>query len=130
MRLLVVDDDVSFTEDLSAVAPADIEIEVVHSSVDALESLRRRLPDAVVLDLHMPARLVIDPFREGLAVLGVIFGGYGDETKVVVVTESASPQVEEICHRLGAVAVLTKAEGLLQVFMAVYEACAEAANRA
>lgn len=122
MRVLVVDDDSDFTNNLSALKPADMILDVANGTEEAFDLLHNRQPDAIVLDLHMLPVLASDASNEGLAVLGAVMGGYMGKIPVVIATDLGNPEVKSWCQRLGAADVLDKADGLTRVFAAVERA--------
>ena len=122
MRVLVVDDDIDFTNDLSALKPSDVILDVANGTEQALSLLHDRQPDAIVLDLHMLPVLASDACNEGLAVLGAVMGGYMGKIPVVIATDLRDPEEKSLCQRLGAADVLDKADGLTRIFVAVREA--------
>jgi DNA-binding response OmpR family regulator len=64
-RVLLVDDEPSARETLSRLLAADgFEVSVATSGTEAMEMLRRRAPDALVTDLHMPGMDGIELLRE------------------------------------------------------------------
>lgn len=122
MRVLVVDDDTDFTNDLSALKPSDVILDVANGTEEALSLLHDRQPDAIVLDLHMLPVLASDASNEGLAVLGAVMGGYMGKIPVVIATDLRDPETKSWCQRLGAADVLDKADGLTRIFTAVRDA--------
>ncbi len=121
MRVLVIDDDVEFTEHLKAVKPVEVSMDVVHDSESVFAHLQVGTPDVIVLDLSMAPTLATDSASEGLAILGAIMGGHRGRVPVVIATESEDDDTEAWCRKLGAAAVLHKADGLGQVFDAARE---------
>lgn len=78
MRLLLVDDDDALRALLrTTFEVVDIDVEEAGSAVSALEAIRDRRPDAIVLDVRMPGmsglelcrRLKTDPTTEGIAIV-------------------------------------------------------------
>ena len=78
MRLLLVDDDDALRALLrTTFEVVDIDVEEAASAVSALEAIRDRRPDAIVLDVRMPGmsglelcrRLKTDPATEGIAIV-------------------------------------------------------------
>ena len=78
MRLLLVDDDDALRALLrTTFEVVDIDVEEAASAVSALEAIRGRRPDAIVLDVRMPGmsglelcrRLKTDPTTEGIAIV-------------------------------------------------------------
>ncbi|HYY76364.1 MAG TPA: HD domain-containing phosphohydrolase [Gaiellaceae bacterium] len=92
MRLLLVDDDDALRALLrTTFEVVDIDVEEAASAVSALEAIRDRRPDAIVLDVRMPGmsglelcrRLKTDPTTEGIAIVlltGSDDGGSSAET--------------------------------------------------
>lgn len=73
MRILLVEDDRTFAEDLLILLPSDFHVEWVQNSSTALTNLREREnPDAILLDVNLPADLSPWDEMEGLALLDVI----------------------------------------------------------
>ena len=121
MRVLIVDDDTSFTNDLAALKPRDVVLEVANGTEEAFSLLRAGQPDAIVLDLHMLPVLAQEASNEGLAVLGAVRGGYMGTIPVVIATDLANQEAKDWCQELGAARVLDKAEGPTRIFAAVRE---------
>jgi CheY-like chemotaxis protein len=119
MRILVIDDDADFARHLSVAGCEEMTITAVHETLAAFELLRFRQFDGVVLDLSMDPVLAPRRVDEGLAVLGAIRGGHRGSVPVVIATESADDEAEVWCYRLGAFAVIRKAQGLTSVVDAV-----------
>ena len=92
MRLLLVDDDDALRALLrTTFEVVDIDVEEAASAMSALEAIRDRRPDAIVLDVRMPGmsglelcrRLKTDPTTEGIAIVlltGSDDGGSSAET--------------------------------------------------
>lgn len=54
-KLLIIDDDIRFTQMLQAALARDLfEISVVHSGTAGIETARQLEPDVIILDLMMP----------------------------------------------------------------------------
>jgi ribonuclease P protein subunit RPR2 len=78
LRLLLVDDDAALRALLrTTFEVVDIDVEEAGSALSALEAIRDRRPDAIVLDVRMPGmsglelcrRLKTDPATEGIAIV-------------------------------------------------------------
>jgi putative nucleotidyltransferase with HDIG domain len=78
LRLLLVDDDDALRALLrTTFEVVDIDVEEAGSALSALEAIRDRRPDAIVLDVRMPGmsglelcrRLKTDPATEGIAIV-------------------------------------------------------------
>ena len=86
MRLLIVDDDAGLRALFrTTFEVVDVEVEEAANGIDALASIRRGRPDAVVLDVRMPGmdglelcrRIKADPALAGVSV--VLLSGSGEE---------------------------------------------------
>jgi CheY-like chemotaxis protein len=103
LRVLLVDDDEGLRELLAANFSLDDRFELVASAANGLEGVelyQRLRPDAVLMDLHMPALGGIQATRRIVA---------DDSTACVVAfTASRDPGEHEAAVRAGAAAVLTK----------------------
>ncbi len=119
MRLLVVDDDREFAEDLAVVEPEDVEIVAAAGAEEALRVMNAQSLDAVILDLDMPPVLASESPSEGLALLGAIVGGRRGSLPVIVATDTDDDDALMWCGRMGASAVVRKSAGLTGIFAAV-----------
>ena len=128
MHVLVVDDDIDFADDLTAAAPEGVFVDVVHTASDALNRIRIRRPDVVILDVRMPPTLTRDAAHEGLAALGAITGGYVGLIPVLVVSELDDESVWLWCGKLGAAAALRKARGLTRILALAADVAARPAT--
>jgi cyclic di-GMP phosphodiesterase len=90
VRLLLVDDDAAFRELLrTTFEVVDVEVDETGSAEDALAAVRRRRPDAIVLDFRLPGmsgaelcrRLKADEATVDVAI--VILSGSADETALM-----------------------------------------------
>ncbi len=90
MRLLLVDDDAAFRELLrTTFEVVDVEVEEAGTAEDALVSIERRRPDAIVLDFRLPTmsgaelcrRVKADEATVDVAI--VMLSGSADETALV-----------------------------------------------
>ncbi len=102
-RLLVaiVDDEESVRKALRRLfRAARHEAETFAAGREFLESLKARVPDCVVLDLHLPG-------MTGLSVLQHL-RHYGPRVPVVVITGKDEPNLGETVLASGAAAYLTK----------------------
>lgn len=122
MKMIVIDDDAQFTSHLLGALPRDVDVEVVHDTSAAIESLRTAELVVFVLDLRMAPMPAADAGSEGLAMLGVIRGGRRGRVPVAVVAGSSDADTLAWCATLGAEAVLHKVDGLSQVFQAASKA--------
>lgn len=98
-RVLVVDDDPMIRRLVRAVLEAD-DFEVIDApdGASALVAIAEQHPAVVVLDVMMP----------GLSGLEVLEQIDHNETRVVMLTARADPDMEDACRAAGAVRFLTK----------------------
>jgi DNA-binding NtrC family response regulator len=100
-HLLVVDDDPASCRLMKAIfVPMGIEVEIAHSGRAATEAVRARVPDAVLLDLHLPD-------MTGLDVLGAL-RDVDAALPVVMLTAHGEVRTVVRATQLGAIDYLTK----------------------
>lgn len=100
-RILIVDDDASLRHLVRMTLPSDgFDIVEAHDGADALEQIRVRVPDLVVLDWNMPE-------RPGSAVLSELQTGHPD-LPVIVLTAEHRRSHKALAGALGARTFLTK----------------------
>ena len=122
--VLVVDDDRDFAESVADVLNgAGYSALVAREGGEALDEMRARQPDVVVLDLRLPDMDGLHVYREmrrsGLAMPAVAVTGFGqDESDAVELFKSLS------------VTVLTKPLDIQRLLEVVEEAAAKGAKRA
>ena len=105
IRVLLADDDVPFLEALSPLIEHQPELAVVGSAYDGIEAIEladELLPDAVVIDLHMP-RL------DGVTAVARLRRDHPTMC-VVALTGDAHPALHKAVMDAGADAVLMKDE--------------------
>lgn len=105
LHVLVVDDDASAREVLEAVLTADgAEVATAASAAAALESLSRRIPDVMLVDLSMP---VVDGFTfvEQLRLRPADMGG---RVPIAALTGYVSGEDRDRAYRSGVQAYLVK----------------------
>lgn len=118
-RVVIVEDNRLFRETLELLLELREEIEVVGSvdgGVEAVELCRRLTPDAVLMDYRMPG---LNGAQATEAVLEA-----SPESRVVCLTASVSAKERELVLAAGAVACLTKDEGLDRIVDAILAAVA------
>jgi two-component system chemotaxis response regulator CheB len=109
VRVLIVDDSYVARELLRGILEADSEIEIVDAIADsgaALDTVRRRRPDVVTMDISMPG---MDGFEVTRRIMETC------PTPIVIVTASYSPEDSKETFRAveaGALAVLEKPRGI------------------
>ncbi len=96
MKVLVVDDSAlvrqRLVEMISTLAGVE-QVETAASASDARRAIEVRVPDLVVLDIHMPG-------RSGLDVLDAVPAD--DPVTTIVLTNDATPQWRRACLQAGA----------------------------
>jgi two-component system nitrate/nitrite response regulator NarL len=103
LRVLLVDDDRPFRQMTRAVLESDVRFEIVGEASNGIQALllvERLEPDAVLVDLDIPALTGIELVR--------LLGESRPEVRVVVVTGSDDPADQAAAIRCGARKVLTK----------------------
>jgi DNA-binding response OmpR family regulator len=105
MKILVIEDEVRVAQVLAEAFTADgHETTVRHTGEDGLAYLTRERPDAVVLDIRLPA-------MNGVAVLRQI-RSTDPELPVIIMTGLASPSEVAEVRRLGVTEIIEKPEVL------------------
>jgi two-component system NarL family response regulator len=115
-RVVIVEDNRLFRETLELLLDLWDEIEVVGSvegGEEAVELCRRVTPDAVLMDYRMPG---LDGAQATAAVLEA-----SPASRVVCLTASVSAEERERVLAAGAVACVTKDEGLDRIVGAILE---------
>lgn len=64
-KLLIVDDDEDYLDDMKTLLSANFDIETASSSEQAVAAFQNTPPDCVLLDLNIPCYLGDDPTIEG-----------------------------------------------------------------
>lgn len=105
IKVLLVDDEEELATTLSErMQMRGFAAEVAFSGEQAIEHLKRRLPDVMVLDLRMPG-------IDGMEVLEHIKRKYS-EIQVIILTGHGSDKDEDQARRLGAFDYLQKPAGM------------------
>lgn len=94
VKLLAIDDDKLFLDELGPALAPDFEFLAVTTPSEAIKALESQSPDVILLDLHMPE-------MSGLQLLKVIRGRWPD-LPVVMQTGDAKPESIVEAMRLGA----------------------------
>ncbi len=103
MRVLVIDDDPRFVDDLRFLLPTCIGLTWAKGSTEAVRELETApLPDAILLDLHFSAHFAPSPFEEGLALLVHLRQAMGVTLPILIVSSSPRSEMEEETIRRGA----------------------------
>jgi len=107
VRVVVVDDDPLFAESLALTLAVDPRIAVAgiaHDGLEALQLCRRRRPDVVLMDLHMPG---LDGLETTRRLRDSLAG-----THVVMLTSDDALEAMESSVAAGAVRFLVKGASL------------------
>jgi CheY-like chemotaxis protein len=105
-KILLIDDDEEFTDDLIFLLDGPYQIVAVHESNKAIELLEKEEFDLVMLDIEMPAFYADDDEREGIEVLKLIQKNLS--IKVFVITKLDTTEIKRICRKLEADEILIK----------------------
>ena len=100
-RLLIIDDDLDWTEVLQVYFLDKYDVVVVNSAEDALERIHFVQPDALILDLVMPA-------MDGFGVLRRLSDAGRAPIPTILLTGWMTTQVEQCAAAFGCVTVLAK----------------------
>jgi len=116
VKILVVDDDAQLRLMLRyALEREDIQVEEASSGEAALDSLRRREPDVVLLDVHMPGMGGIEAcrrIREQSAIPIIMLSADGTEDAVVVGLRAGA---DDYCAKpVGLAQLFTRIQALLR----------------
>ena len=97
MRILIADDDRVLVTKLAAhLKKFGFEVDVAHDALAASNALFRESPDAIVLDIGMPAGTGMEVLRR------LRKSTKGAFVPVVVITGSEDPEIEEAARSEGA----------------------------
>lgn len=101
LRIAVVDDDASIRRALARLlATLDFEATTFATGAEFLDSLTDRIPDCLMLDLHMPT-------MTGLEVQGALADA-GIKLPIIIITGHDEPKIIRQSLKAGAVACLSK----------------------
>lgn len=101
ISVLVVDDDEGMVATLQDVlGAAGYDVDVAHSGAQAVERVRRRSPDCILMDVRMPGLNGVEAFRE--------IKRLSPESFVIFMTAYAASTLVEEARREGAVEVIGK----------------------
>jgi len=119
LRVLLVEDHDAYAQTLATLLDADGRLEVVDRAVDGnagIDLALRHVPDAILMDIHMPNLDGIEATRE----LGTLL----PETPVVILSSSDLPDELRRAREAGAVACLLKDAAVGEIVAAVERAAA------
>ncbi len=101
LRLLVVDDDEGIVATLRDILVATgYGVDVAYSGTEAIEQVKKRMPDGILMDVRMPGLNGIEAFRE-IRLLS-------PECFVIFMSAYAASALVEDVRREGAIEVLLK----------------------
>lgn len=104
-KVLIIDDDVSITQQLFWTLCDEFEVLTANSLSSAIRRATIYEPDISILDLHLPPTL--DAPDTGLRILEYVKQQL-PSSKVFVVSSGASPELQRDCIRRGADGFLSK----------------------
>jgi len=99
-KLLIVDDDLNWTEALRLFFVDKYDVEVVNSAEDALDKIRAERPDAIIVDLVMPT-------MDGFGLMRRMKDGEA-QVPTILLTGWKTAEVEQCAASFGCAAVLAK----------------------
>lgn len=109
MKVLYVDDDWKLAGDMRVLMPPEIGLIWVPDSKAAVDFLYKGdLPDAIILDLCLPAFLSELNETEGLRLLDLMRNMLAEDVPVVVLSQFPRDEAEEACLKHGANAYMEK----------------------
>jgi len=111
-RILLIDDDEEFTDDLIFLLGEDYQFKTAGGSKQALEILENENFDLIILDLAMPAYLGNKNESEGIELFKVIQekckNRLGGKLVVFILTGIDPHGVQKVCLEMGADAFIRK----------------------
>ena len=117
VRLLVVDDDRGMVETLRDILGASgYEVDVALSGEKALELVRQRAPDGILMDIRMPGFNGVEALRK--------LKRLAPDSFVILMTAYAASRLVEEARAEGAVEVLAKPLDLARTLSLIQEAAA------
>lgn len=109
MKVLYIDDDWKLAGDMRVLMPPEIGLVWVPDSRAAVDFLYKGdMPDAIILDLCLPAFLSDLDETEGLRLLDLMRNMLAEDVPVVILSQYPSEEVEETCLKHGANAYVQK----------------------
>jgi DNA-binding response OmpR family regulator len=99
-KLLIVDDDLNWTDALRLFFLDKYDVEVINSAEDALDKIRSVRPDAIIVDLVMPT-------MDGFGFIRRMKDGEAD-VPIILLTGWKTAEVEQCAASFGCAAVLAK----------------------
>lgn len=104
-RVLIVDDDAAITQQLFWTLCDDYEVMTANDLQSAVRRATIYEPAVSILDLHLPP--VLDSPEVGLRILEYIKGRFPN-TKVLIISSAATPEMQKACLDGGADGFLDK----------------------
>lgn len=108
VRVLMVEDDLEFAQDITAILASDIDVRHAKGTREASEMLSTDLPELVWLDMELPPFFGDAPKLEGLAFLRHIRSALGVAVPVIVVSGQMGPEMQDELLAAGAQGCFTK----------------------
>jgi two-component system, OmpR family, response regulator len=99
-KLLIIDDDLNWTDALRLLFLDKYDVEIVNSAEDALDKIRSARPDAIIVDLVMPT-------MDGFGLMRRMKDGEAN-VPTILLTGWKTAEVEQCAASFGCAAVLAK----------------------
>jgi len=107
-KILIIDDEPQFCEDLAFLLDGPYEITLATDSRNGMKLVYEKQPDLIILDLVMPAHFAKDQEDEGIEVLKKLKQGTASKVPVLILTKMDSERRKAECLNLGAEGYLKK----------------------
>ena len=107
-KILMIDDDEEFADDLTYLLDGPYAFHTVTESRKGIELLERERFDLILLDLNMPAFFAENDEREGIEVLEIIRDKWGKELPIIILTRMDDEETRRECEDLLASAFYAK----------------------
>ncbi len=107
-KILLIDDDREFSNDLAFLLDGAYQIVTVSESKESIELLEKQEFDLVILDLKMPCFLAEEDEMEGIELLRMIRQKWGAQIPVIILSKMDTQQNRRKCEDLKADEFLAK----------------------
>lgn len=99
-KILMIDDDEEFADDLTFLLDGPYTFHAVTESRKGIELLEKEQFDLVLLDLNMPSFFADTDEREGIEVLEIIRKKWGKGLPVIILTRMDDDETRRECRNL------------------------------